>query len=120
MARTKEFDPEAALQKAVGVFWRLGYERTSLDMLMRAMGISKQSLYDTFGDKRSIYFRAMYQYRKSTNDSLRELFERAKWVCEALQEHDCGEQGAARAGLSVDERKPQPRLGRCRDDEVFA
>jgi TetR/AcrR family transcriptional repressor of nem operon len=41
---------------------------------MREMGISKQSLYDTFGDKRSIYFRAMRQYRKSTNDSLRELF----------------------------------------------
>jgi hypothetical protein len=42
MARTKEFDPEVALQKAVEVVWRLGYERTSLDMLMRAMGISKQ------------------------------------------------------------------------------
>jgi AcrR family transcriptional regulator len=54
MARTKEFDPDAALQKAVKVFWSLGYERTSLEMLMREMGISKQSLYDTFGDKRSI------------------------------------------------------------------
>jgi TetR/AcrR family transcriptional repressor of nem operon len=59
MARTKEFDPDKALQSAVNVFWRFGYEHTSLETLMREMGISKQSLYDTFGDKRSIYFRAM-------------------------------------------------------------
>lgn len=74
MARTKEFDPEVALQAAVKVFWRLGYERTSLDLLMREMGISKQSLYDTFGDKRAIYFKAMRSYRKATNDSLRGIF----------------------------------------------
>jgi TetR/AcrR family transcriptional regulator, transcriptional repressor for nem operon len=80
MARTKEFDPEAALQAAVKVFWRLGYERTSLEILMREMGISKQSLYDTFGDKRSLYFRAMRQYRKSTNDSLRGIFAGEKPV----------------------------------------
>jgi TetR/AcrR family transcriptional repressor of nem operon len=80
MARTKGFDPEVALQTAVKVFWRLGYERTSLDLLIREMGISKQSLYDTFGDKRSVYFRAMQLYRKSTNDSLRQLFAREKPV----------------------------------------
>jgi TetR/AcrR family transcriptional repressor of nem operon len=80
MTRPKEFDPEMALQTAVKVFWRLGYERTSLDLLIKEMGISKQSLYDTFGDKRSIYFRAMRHYRKSTNDSLRQLFTREKSV----------------------------------------
>jgi TetR/AcrR family transcriptional repressor of nem operon len=74
MARTKEFDPDVALEIAVEVFWRLGYEHTSLDTLMREMRISKQSLYDTFGDKRSIYFRAMSHYRGKTNASLRSLF----------------------------------------------
>jgi TetR/AcrR family transcriptional regulator, transcriptional repressor for nem operon len=74
MARTKEFDPDVALEIAVAVFWRLGYEHTSLDTLMREMGISRQSLYDTFGDKRSIYFRAMSHYREKTNASLRDLF----------------------------------------------
>ncbi|HEY2470927.1 MAG TPA: TetR/AcrR family transcriptional regulator [Terracidiphilus sp.] len=69
-----------ALQTAVEVFWRLGYERTSLDLLIREMGISKQSLYDTFGDKRSVYFLAMKHYRRSTNDSLRQLFTREKSV----------------------------------------
>ncbi|MDR3741783.1 MAG: TetR/AcrR family transcriptional regulator [Terracidiphilus sp.] len=76
MARTKEFDPETALQAAMKVFWRLGYERTSLDILMREMKLSKQSLYDTFGDKRSLYLLAMHRYRKMSNDSLRAIFER--------------------------------------------
>jgi TetR/AcrR family transcriptional repressor of nem operon len=80
MARTKEFDPDRALKTAVEVFWRLGYEHTSLDTLMKEMGISKQSLYDTFGDKRSIYFRAMSRYRDDTNASLRKLFAREKSV----------------------------------------
>jgi TetR/AcrR family transcriptional repressor of nem operon len=47
---------------------------------MREMGISKQSLYDTLGDKRSIFFRAMQRYRRSTNDSLREIFAREECV----------------------------------------
>jgi TetR/AcrR family transcriptional repressor of nem operon len=80
MARTKEFDPDVVLEIAVEVFWRLGYEHTSLDTLMREMGISKQSLYDTFGDKRSIYFRAMSHHREKTNASLRNLFTTEKLV----------------------------------------
>jgi len=80
MTRTKEFDPDVALEIAVEVFWRLGYEHTSLETLMREMGISKQSLYDTFGDKRSIYFRAMSHYREQTNASLRDLFVTEKSV----------------------------------------
>ena len=80
MARTKEFDPDKALKIAVNVFWRLGYEHTSLETLMKEMGISKQSLYDTFGDKRSIYFQAMSRYRDDTNASLRRLFAREKSV----------------------------------------
>jgi AcrR family transcriptional regulator len=80
MARTKEFDPDKALKIAVSVFWRLGYEHTSLETLMREMGISKQSLYDTFGDKRSIYFRAMSRYRGDTNAYLRGLFAQEKSV----------------------------------------
>jgi TetR/AcrR family transcriptional repressor of nem operon len=80
MARTKEFDPDKALKIAVNVFWRLGYEHTSLETLMREMGISKQSLYDTFGDKRSIYFQAMSRYRDDTNSFLRNLFATEKSV----------------------------------------
>lgn len=80
MPRTKEFDPEVALEAAVRVFWRLGYERTSLDLLTREMGISRQSLYNSFGDKRSIFFQAMWHYRRSSNNSLRTVFSQQESV----------------------------------------
>lgn len=67
MARSKEFDPEGALDKAMHLFWRSGYENTSLEALMREMGVAKQSLYDTFGDKRGLYLKALAHYRDETN-----------------------------------------------------
>ena len=48
----------------MNVFWRLGYEHTSLDALLRNMGIAKQSLYDTFGDKRTLFLDALKLYSK--------------------------------------------------------
>src|SRR5947207_13053193 len=73
MARSKEFDEERALAAAMDVFWRRGYENASLEVLMKEMGIARQSLYDTFGDKRALYLKAMAFYRQRTNSSLREL-----------------------------------------------
>src|SRR3979409_1953103 len=67
MARTKGFNPQRALAKAMGVFWRLGYESASTERLMKAMGIARQSLYDTFGDKRALYLKALAYYRARTN-----------------------------------------------------
>ena len=74
MARPKAFDEQTALAAAVEVFWRTGYERASLDVLLSAMGISKQSLYDTFGDKRALYLKALAYYRDQTLTSMRDLF----------------------------------------------
>jgi TetR/AcrR family transcriptional regulator, transcriptional repressor for nem operon len=75
MARSKEFDPERALDKAMHLFWRRGYENTSVDELLQAMGIAKQSLYDTFGDKRALYLKAMALYREQTNGAMRRMFD---------------------------------------------
>jgi TetR/AcrR family transcriptional repressor of nem operon len=74
MARPKEFDPPTALSAATGAFWRNGYEKTSLDDLMAAMHVGRQSLYDTFGDKRELYLSALEAYRDSTQAALRRLF----------------------------------------------
>jgi len=74
MARPKEFEPDAALSAAVDVFWDRGFDGTSLDDLMVAMRVGRQSLYDTFGDKRELYLRALDAYRASTQDALRRLF----------------------------------------------
>ena len=73
MPRSKEFDPEHALDKAMHLFWHSGYENTSLESLMSAMGIARQSLYDTFGDKRRLYLRALAHYRDQTNGRMQKL-----------------------------------------------
>jgi TetR/AcrR family transcriptional regulator, transcriptional repressor for nem operon len=85
MARSKEFDEELALAAAMDVFWRQGYENTSLEALMREMGIARQSLYDTFGDKRALYLKAMALYRQRTNSSLRDTLVSAPTVREGVR-----------------------------------
>jgi TetR/AcrR family transcriptional repressor of nem operon len=62
MARPKEFDQEEALRKAVRLFCRQGFAATSTDQLMRVMNVGRQSMYDTFGDKRALFLRALEMY----------------------------------------------------------
>jgi TetR/AcrR family transcriptional repressor of nem operon len=66
MARPKEFDRHQALGAAIAVFWRHGYEATSMDDLTKAMKISRQSLYDTFGDKHRLYLQALGRYNEES------------------------------------------------------
>jgi TetR/AcrR family transcriptional regulator, transcriptional repressor for nem operon len=63
MARPKEFDRDAAVERAMSVFWTQGYAATSTDDLLRAMKIGRQSMYDTFGDKRRLYVEALERYQ---------------------------------------------------------
>ena len=62
MARSKEFDRDAALQAAILTFAARGFEGTSTDDLLLAMGIGRRSMYDTFGDKRQLYLAALRRY----------------------------------------------------------
>ncbi|MDM9559791.1 MULTISPECIES: TetR/AcrR family transcriptional regulator [Bordetella] len=62
MARPREFNEQAALDAAVGCFWRHGYEATSVRELADHMGITGASLYNAFGDKRALYRRALDHY----------------------------------------------------------
>jgi len=64
VARTKEFDPERALARAVDLFWSRGYEATSTRDLLEAMGIGQGSFYGTFGDKRALFLAALDRYRE--------------------------------------------------------
>jgi TetR/AcrR family transcriptional regulator, transcriptional repressor for nem operon len=74
MARPKEFDREKALARAIKVFAERGYEGSSTELLLKAMGISRQSLYDTFGTKRQLYLDALRRYsHKSTAQILERL-----------------------------------------------
>jgi AcrR family transcriptional regulator len=62
MARQKEFERDTVLKQAIGVFSDHGFEGTSTDALLKAMRISRQSMYDTFGDKWALYLEALQRY----------------------------------------------------------
>lgn len=60
--RPLEFDPDVALNAAMQVFWRKGYENTSMQDLLDAMQLSKSSLYQAFGGKQALFERCMARY----------------------------------------------------------
>lgn len=62
MVRPRMFCEEEALDKALDVFWRHGYEGASLSVLTEAMGISRPSLYAAFGNKEELFRRALDRY----------------------------------------------------------
>jgi TetR/AcrR family transcriptional repressor of nem operon len=66
MARPREFDEAAVLDAAIERFWQRGYEATSVRDLADEMNIAGASLYNTFGDKRSLYVRALNRYLDRT------------------------------------------------------
>ncbi|MFI2026432.1 TetR/AcrR family transcriptional regulator [Streptomyces buecherae] len=76
MARTREFDTEAAVSRAVELFWTRGYEATSVRDLTRHLGIGQGSLYAAFGDKDGLYRAALEHYRTTlAAEALRSLKE---------------------------------------------
>lgn len=75
MARTREFDPDEALDKAMRLFWRKGYAETSVRDLVDFTGVAHAGLYSAFGDKRSLYTRALEKYRSSVTCPLFEILE---------------------------------------------
>ncbi len=64
MPRPKLFDKEEVLEKAVNFFWEKGYNGTSIGELIKYLGISKSSMYDTFGNKQQLYEAAIKAYRQ--------------------------------------------------------
>lgn len=62
MPRSKEFDSEAAIEKAMHVFWHKGYHAASMEDLLDAMEINRGSLYATYGGKRDLFLKAMDRY----------------------------------------------------------
>src|SRR5690348_9419668 len=57
--RPRAYDPQAALQRATDRFWRSGYSSTSLDEISAATGMNRPSLYAAFGDKHTLYLKAL-------------------------------------------------------------
>jgi TetR/AcrR family transcriptional repressor of nem operon len=64
MARTREFDTDAAVQAAMDLFWRRGFEATSIQDIVEATGVQRGSLYAAFGSKENLYLIALDRYRE--------------------------------------------------------
>jgi AcrR family transcriptional regulator len=73
--RPRSFDRGRALERAMHVFWRQGYEATSVSDLTRAMGINPPSLYAAFGDKEQLYLEALGRYQQRRVESMAKWFD---------------------------------------------
>jgi len=73
MARTKEFDENEVLGKAVELFRRNGFQSSSFSNMVSELGVNRQSLYDTFGDKKTFFIAALKKYGASSLDQMRRI-----------------------------------------------
>ena len=71
--RPRSFDREQALESAMEVFWRKGFDATSISDLTEAMGINPPSLYAAFGDKEKLYLEAVEYYRVQRGENIRQV-----------------------------------------------
>ena len=134
MARTKEFDQEQALDAAMHLFWKQGYEATSIQELVDATGVQRQSLYDTFGSKHEIFLQSLMRYQALAGHQLsnltkshprgglpliRSIFEScaSQTVCDA---RGCfATNCAAELGTSDEAVAERVRIGRDGLEQVF-
>ncbi len=85
MARNIEFDEQLAISKAMDVFWKKGYNGTSMRDLTEAMGINSSSLYNTIGDKHQLFIKAIKYYTESRMDAARALLDPIKSPLKAIE-----------------------------------
>ena len=73
MARHKEFDPGEAMKEAMAAFWERGYHGTSVNDLLAEMKLNRGSLYDTFGDKKSLFLATLAEYERQGREAVAEV-----------------------------------------------
>ncbi|PCJ99486.1 MAG: hypothetical protein COA45_05470 [Zetaproteobacteria bacterium] len=78
MGRQLEFDIETVLESATDVFWAKGYKETSLQDLLRAMGLSKSSFYQTFENKHNLFQRCLNFYGKRVMQGIMRRLDKAE------------------------------------------
>jgi len=86
MARSKDFDESEVLAKAVRLFWLKGYNGTSMQDLVDALGISRSSLYDTYVDKHTLYLKALEFYQSTGGNQLCDIVANTESAKAAVKE----------------------------------
>lgn len=84
MVGVKQFDVNDALERAMSVFWELGYEATSVDDLTKATGVSRSSLYNTFGNKEDLFVRVIDHYLEKSRPAFMAALE-SDDICVAIE-----------------------------------
>jgi len=79
------FDEQAALQRATELFWTKGYNGTSIDELTKATGLSRSSIYNTFGGKHALFMRSLRFYLDDQQRQLQDLGAKVKNVAERFR-----------------------------------
>ena len=83
--RPRSFNQDAALDRAMMLFWRQGYEPTSMSDLGRVMGLNAPSIYAAFGNKEGLFLRVLDRYVKARTPGLEHLLEAASSAEEAVR-----------------------------------
>src|SRR5262245_2658084 len=73
MPKEVSFDEKKALQNATNLFWFKGYNGTSMDDLTKATGLSRSSIYNSFGDKQSLFIQCLSFYKNDLLDKVMEV-----------------------------------------------
>ena len=84
MSRSKEFDQQLVIEKAMDLFCEKGYAATSIRDLVARLGVSSSSLYGTFGDKDAIFLLALQRHSRRERDELRQMLSQATSEPKAL------------------------------------
>ena len=67
MARQKKYKEKDVVEKAMNLFWKNGFESTSMQMLEKEMGINKFSIYSSFGSKNGLFLESLKRYKVELN-----------------------------------------------------
>ncbi|MEM8654141.1 MAG: TetR/AcrR family transcriptional regulator [Pseudomonadota bacterium] len=84
MVGVKQFDVNEALERAMSVFWELGYEATSVDDLTKATGVSRSSLYNTFGNKEELFVSVIDHYLSKSRPAFQAALD-SEDICTAIE-----------------------------------
>ena len=112
MARTKEFDTCEVLNKAIDLFWDKGYNGCSMQDIVDGLGISRSSIYETFGDKRQLFLEALKKYQRAGMEALEKNVSTTSDVRQVLAEmfdsilaenlNDCTQKGCFMLNSAVE------------------
>ena len=85
MPREKLFTKQEVVKNALEIFWSNGYHQTSIQDLVYKIGINRASLYDTFGDKETLFYECFLMYRNMIFSKIKLIFDESKSIRDGFE-----------------------------------